>query len=247
MHRVYAPNADSTAVAVTGDEAHHLSRVLRLTAGDDVFVFDGRGREWLGRLASVTGTRATIDLVEPRAAVGEPPVHVTLGIAMLKGDQMDAVVRDATMMGAAAIAPFVSAHVAVPERAWRSRSVDRWQRVAVASARQCRRAVVPEIRDVATFEALLAAPGADALVVCAEPSAAEAGSVPMLPEGSTAIVLVGPEGGWSAVEVERARRAGAEFVSLGPRTLRAESAPTVVLTALWLRWGWERAVVSRPR
>ena len=239
MHRVHLPDAAPPSVVVTGNEAHHLARVLRLRVGDDVIVFDGRGHEWSGTLSSVSGTRAVVDGLEARAAVPESPIQVTLGIAMLKGDQMDAVVRDATMMGVAAIRPFVSAHVAVPERAWRHRSVDRWRRIAIASARQCRRAVVPDIRDVAPFAELFETHTWDAVILCAEPALTAAAGAPALVRGSSALVLVGPEGGWATEELDRARDAGAYVLNLGPRTLRAEAAPVVALTALSITWGWQ--------
>jgi 16S rRNA (uracil1498-N3)-methyltransferase len=238
MHRIHAPHAEPPSVVVRGAEAHYIARVLRLSANAEVCVFDGRGHEWSGRLSAVTASSLTIDRLEPRAPVPEPPVQVTLAIAVLKGDQMDAVVRDATMMGASAIAPFVSAHVAVPERAWRNRSVERWVRVAIASARQCGRAVVPDVRAVTAFEALLQGAGADVKIVCIEPRVAGAVSVHAVTQRPRAVLFIGPEGGWSNDEVALARGAGAHFVGLGPRTLRAESAPTVALTALWTTWGW---------
>ena len=239
MHRVHAPDAQPPAIVVRGAEAHHIARVLRLRPGDGVVVFDGRGREWSGRLSSVTPSTAAIDDLEPRVPAPEPPVHVTLGIGVLKGDQMDAVVRDATMMGASVIAPFVSAHVAVSERAWRSRSVDRWARVAVASARQCRRAVVPEVRAVGAFEEVVGDDRATLRIACVEPAVASVSSSVALPRAASALLLVGPEGGWSLEEVDRLHQRGTAFLGLGPRTLRAEAAPTVALAALWAQWGWE--------
>ena len=223
---------------MTGTEVHHLTRVLRLSVGDNVVVFDGQGHEWLGRIASATRSSVTIDLQDERRTVAEPPVHLTLGVAVLKGTQLDDVVRDATMLGASRIVPFVSAHVAVSERAWKNRSTDRWSRVASASASQCGRAVVPEIGDVSPFDALLSARGCDLVVMCVEPASGAARSVTTLPRAERALLLVGPEGGWAPDELERARAAGAVFISLGPRILRAEAAPAVALVALWTHWGW---------
>ena len=113
VHRVHAAGAEPPSVLVTGDEAHHLTHVLRLSAGDDVAVFDGQGHEWLGRITSAVRSGVTIDLEHERTPVAEPSVHLTLAVAVLKGTQLDDVVRDATMLGASAIVPFVSAHVAV--------------------------------------------------------------------------------------------------------------------------------------
>jgi 16S rRNA (uracil1498-N3)-methyltransferase len=222
-------------------EAHHLARVLRLSPGAEVIVFDGRGHEWLGTIADVGRAAATIDLVARRTAAPEPPVPVTLGLAVLKGDQMDAAVRDATMAGAAVIAPFVSAHVAVAERAWRARSIDRWQRVAEASAKQCARAVVPAVRPVVRLDELLAAPAPGLRIFCVEPAQAAGGRIDApLPKPADALVCIGPEGGWAPDEIALADGAGCRKLTLGPRTLRAEAAPLVVLTALWMWWGWDR-------
>jgi len=226
-------------------EAHHLIHVLRLAVGDEVRVFDGVGREWVGRIAAIGSKTASIEIAHETTPAAEPHVRLTLAIGLLKGDQMDAVVRDATMLGASKIVPLVTAHVSVPARAWKSATVlERWRRVAIASATQCGRAVVPEISPVSKF-ATYVEPAAEPVFMCVEPRLATAG-VEGVGQGNgktrtrptAATILVGPEGGWSQAEVDQARAAGATLVHLGPRTLRAETAPTVVLTALWTAWGW---------
>jgi 16S rRNA (uracil1498-N3)-methyltransferase len=156
---------------------------------------------------------------------------------------MDAVVRDVTMLGATAIAPMRTAHVTVPAKAWQSGAArDRWQRVAVASAAQCRRAVVPDVKAVTDFAACLREPFGLRLI-CVEPSASSDGATPdetwrsRVPPGSLQI-LIGPEGGWSTTEVDQAIAAGAQPLHLGPRTLRAETTPTVALALVGAVWGW---------
>jgi 16S rRNA (uracil1498-N3)-methyltransferase len=226
-------------VPLPKDEAHHVTRVLRLPTGAAVRIFDGRGHEWSGHLETGAKRGESGVLVEGEATpVPEPKVAVTLAIGVLKGDQMDAVVRDATALGVAAIVPMETAHVTVPPRAWQSgAAVERWQRVAVAAAKQCGRAVVPAIRPVSTLADVLSA-GAGTMWLCAEPIVAESLTANVEQRGSSALVLVGPEGGWSEQEVLLALRAGAGFFNLGPRTLRAELAPIVALSSLWTRWGW---------
>jgi 16S rRNA (uracil1498-N3)-methyltransferase len=238
MHRVHAPGARPPSVVLSRAEGHHVTRVLRLGAGDAVVVFDGRGREWLGQIAASSRAAVVADLIEERAAMPEPRVHVTVGVAILKGPGMDTVVRDATMMGASAVAPFVSAHVALAERAWRRRPNDRAVRIAVASAKQCGRAVVPDVRAASSMEALVGDAGFDLKVVAAEPGSGRVGDVHNLPRPAKALILVGPEGGWSPDELTFLAGQGARFVGLGPRTLRAETAPIVILSALWTHWGW---------
>lgn len=242
VHRFLVPGLAPAGgrVMLPRSEAHHLVRVLRLAAGDLIVLFDGRGHEWLARVAETGRATVAVEALEPRTPVSEPPVPVTLGLAVLKGDQMDAAIRDATMAGAAVIAPFVSAHVAVAERAWRARSLERWERVAVASAKQCSRAVVPAIRPVVRLDDLLSGPAAALRLLCVEPAqATDARQDAPLPRPSDALVCVGPEGGWTAEELTLAEQAGCQLLTFGPRTLRAESAPLVVLSVLWAWWGWE--------
>ena len=249
--RVYAPNAptDGRSVDLPDDEAHHLEHVLRLRIGDVVAVFDGAGREWSGRIAVMARSGVTVELGTPIHPVPEPAVHVTLAVAMLKGDQMDTVIRDATMLGVARIVPMRTDHVAVPGRLPAGdKALSRWRRVAVASAKQCGRAVVPEITPAAPLADVLRTIEWDRAIIATEPAAASdgpqvphrqlqaPGSAPEPPK--TALVLVGPEGGWSRSELELALGAGAERRQLGPRTLRAESTPIVLLSALWTEWGW---------
>ena len=226
-------------VVLPPDEAHHLVRVLRLRPGDGVGLFDGAGGEWLG-LVLTLDPEVTIEIVDAAAPAAEPPVHVTLAVGLLKGGQMDTVVRDATMLGAAAIVPLTTSHVAITRRAWQSgTSTDRWQRVAVASARQSRRAVVPAVAPVTSFERVFDDVPADIVLMAVEPArsaAAPVGEVGSRPD--RALVLIGPEGGWSDAEVDHARSRRARLCSLGPRTLRAETVPTVVLSSLWAQWGW---------
>ena len=239
--RLYVPSmfAGIERVALPKDEAHHVTRVLRLPTGATVRIFDGRGHEWSGHLETGAKRGEFSVIVEGEATpVAEPDVAVTLAIGVLKGDQMDAVVRDATALGVAAIVAMETAHVTVPPRAWQSgAAVERWQRVAVAAAKQCGRAVVPTVRPVSALPEVLRA-GADTIWLCAEPIVAEGRTTNVDRRGASALVLVGPEGGWAEQEVQLALRAGAGLFYLGPRRLRAELAPIVALSSLWTKWGW---------
>jgi 16S rRNA (uracil1498-N3)-methyltransferase len=242
MTRCFIPVVSADRVPLPPDEAHHVTRVLRLGAGADVVVFDGQGHEWDARIAAIDRHDVTIEIVASRTPVAEPAIAVTLAVALLKGDQMATVVRDATALGVAVIQPFVSSHVAVPARAWRDRSIERWQRVAVASAKQCGRSVVPAMADVLTYPDVLDRAGDDLVLCCVEPVRGvtlDAGRSIARPSTGRAWLCIGPEGGWSAQELALARQRHATLIGLGPRTLRAEIAPTVALSALWTQWGWD--------
>jgi 16S rRNA (uracil1498-N3)-methyltransferase len=242
LPRFYAPRLDADLVRLDGDEAHHLANVLRLGAGDEVALFDGRGAERRGRVETVGRREVQIRVLDVAEPTAEPRVAITLAQAALKGDRMDAIVRDATMLGVVAVQPLVTRRTVVPRSAVASERLrERLHRIAIASAKQCRRAVVPEIRPAVPFDEWVASARGAYLLVEPGGRPAEAGrySVNELldrPAPDAAIVVVGPEGGWDETEVQAAARAGCVQLTLGARTMRAEAAPLVVLAVLRAVW-----------
>jgi 16S rRNA (uracil1498-N3)-methyltransferase len=237
LPRFYAPAIDGDLAELPPDEAHHLTRVLRLGEGDDVSVFDGRGSEWRARVERAGRGGVRVRLVERVTPAAEPRVALTLAQAVLKGDKMDAVVRDATMLGVTAIQPLVTRRTIARATAARAESArERWRRVAIASAKQCRRAVVPDILPAAAFETWVQ--GVENGIMLIEPDApgASAGNPPREPVNQ-AVLIVGPEGGWEEVEVAAGRGAGCAALTLAALTLRAETAPIVAISVLRGRWG----------
>lgn len=242
LPRLYVPTlaAGERTVRLPDDEAGHVRRVLRARPGAAVRLFDGRGREVEARVTLVERDRVIVEVGDAIAAVSEWRVRITLLQALLKGDKLDDVIRDAVMLGAAVIQPTVTARTELQGRASPGTGrVERWQRVAVASAKQCGRAVVPAVLAPRTLgEALAAAPEDAEKLVLVEPSAAagEPGSGLTAVAPRSALVLVGPEGGWAEEELVLVREAGCVPVSLGPRTLRADAAGAVALSVLQYVW-----------
>ena len=149
LPRFLAPSLDPASPDVTlpVEEARHLTRVLRLSSGSRVAVFDGKGREFLATVKSASRDRVTLRLEGAVEAVPDPRIPITLAQAILKGDKMDDVVRDATMMGVVEIVPLLSEHISVkPAAIAKGKPEERWTRVAIASAKQCRRATIPAVR-----------------------------------------------------------------------------------------------------
>jgi len=238
--RFFTPLIDPSqeTVRLPDDEAHHLMRVLRLRRGAALTVFDGRGHEWTGTVGTAGRSGVVVQLGAAMAPVPEPPVHVTLGVGLQKGDGMETVIQEAVALGVSAIVPLSTTYVAVPARARDSKAaLERWQRVAVASVKQCGRATVPVVRPITTIDGVLTPRVAERILMCVEPRrAASPGGFG--PRPSAALVLVGPEGGWTDEEVARAAASGGRTIHLGPRTLRADLAPAVLLSAIWTAWGW---------
>ena len=214
-------------------------RALRLEKGREVLVFNGRGYQCRGRVELADKRGVVLRAGAPQASAPELPIPLTLAQAALKGDKTDDIVRDAVMLGVTAVQPLITRFIDVPAGPLAvGRRVERWQRVAVSSVKQCGRSVVPGIREPASLESALAeARGVSLLLV--EPAIALASGRPLadVPRPEAATVFVGPEGGWAPEEVTRALAAGAVPVSLGARTLRADAVAIVALSVLLYAWG----------
>jgi 16S rRNA (uracil1498-N3)-methyltransferase len=241
LPRFYAPdlNPDDGSARLSPEESHHLVRVLRLVRGDQVAVFDGRGVEWRARVAQASRDAASLTLTEA-VPTRAPKVAITLVQAVLKTESMEDVVRDCTMAGVVAIRPVVAARTTVKTSGLRS-APDRWRRVALASAKQCGMARLPDVHAVVRFEEWLTSDVPEHRYLLIEPDAAPADvtsvrRLAMGPVPDAATLVVGPEGGWTADERDRAIAAGARPLSLGPMTLRASTvalAATAALVAIW--------------
>ena len=244
MHRFFAPSLDSgdETVVLPRDEAEHLTRVLRLGVGDTVAVFDGRGHEFLARVASAVRRDVRVQLLSRVEPAAESRVGLTLAQAVLKADKMDDVVRDAVMLGVSAIQPIVTKRTETTVAAlMKSARVDRWRRVALASAKQSGRAVLPEIRMPLTLETMLDEPVAALRLMLVEPSASAGAErlsvIQQVPTPNDATLFVGPEGGWIEPEWSAAAAHGVRLVTLGERTLRADAVPVAAISVLQFLWG----------
>lgn len=244
MQRYFIPPERLTTAEahITGDDAHHLLRVMRAQPGDEVIVSDGREREARVRLRTLEKDGATADIIEWLPLDREPAVEVWIAQSLPKGDKMETVIQKGTEIGAARFIPFVSERTVVQLDAKKeSKRLERWQKIAKEAAEQAHRNRVPEVEPVHTWKALLGRIGeADKALLCYEKQdgqtlrrvirealgeAAGRGNVRLL-------LLIGPEGGFSEAEVAAAEASGCAAVGLGKRILRTETAAMVGLTCI---------------
>lgn len=242
--RFFAPAAGVTGdrILLPVDEAEHLTRVLRLSSGDRVRVFNGRGAEFEAVVDTAGREGVCLTIGSPCTPAPEPRVAVTLAQAVLKGDKMDDVVRDAVMIGVAAIHPIVTTRSEISIAALaRGRRRERWERIAVSSAKQCGRAVVPSIaepRQLNLRDGSFPVDFPGPVFILVEPNTSAGVGLAQLDSTvpSQATLVVGPEGGWTNEELEAAAVAGT-LVTLGQRTLRADAMALVALSVMFARWG----------
>lgn len=238
--RFYAPQeafaADLGSVILEADEARHLREVLRLKPGDEVYVFDGAGREFQCSVESARRDVAQLRIVsEVLPARSESPLHLTLAVALLKSDKFDLVVQKATELGVARVAPVMTklADIRLRDESDTEKRLTRWRRIALEAAKQSGRALVPEIVAPISFADLIKTTADEINVMFTERGGGSL--VSLTANGANRFrsitALVGSEGGWTETELQEAQTAGWHLVTLGGRTLRAETA-AIAVTAL---------------
>src|SRR5215217_908478 len=235
--RFHAPPTAFTQATVTliADEARHLRDVLRLKPGDEVYVFDGLGREF--RCSVVSTRRDSAELLidaEAQPAKPESQLQLNLCVALLKGEKFDLVVQKATELGVTTITPLITRHadIHLRDQSDATKRVIRWQRIALEAAKQSGRAFVPQISLPVAFETAINVDGAGVMF-------SERGGEPFenLTAASAITALVGSEGGWADEEIEAVRARDFHIVTLGGRILRAETAAIAVTVLMQHRFG----------
>jgi len=221
--------AEDRAV-LEGDEARHLTRVLRAKVGDTVSLFDGRGREWPARVAAIGRDRVELDAGEPAIDQLHPAaIPVTLAVALPKGDRQKWMVEKLTELGATRLIPLETTR-GVAEATASAQA--RLERGVIEACKQCGRNTLMEIAAGRPLDRLLAEVPAGACVVIAHPGGRPLDAATMPPTATAMIALVGPEGGFTDEELCIADRAGAIRISLGPHILRVETAAIALAARL---------------
>ena len=231
--RVHLDDVPQSSAVLSASASHHLVRVRRLRKGDPVEVFDGAGRVWSAVVDDASAQACALKIGPLLSETAPPAAPIELAVAVLKGDAMDRMLRAATELGVDAIRPLLSGRSQVGRERADSRR-EHWRRILISAAEQCRRAHLPQLHPAQAFDdfldqsdpadCLLLRPGAPALPV-------------RLPHRATTL-LIGPEGGWTDAESQRAEQLGIRAFGLGELILRAETAPLAALAALRHAWGW---------
>ncbi|HIJ79951.1 MAG: 16S rRNA (uracil(1498)-N(3))-methyltransferase [Desulfobulbaceae bacterium] len=233
-HRFFIDPACFTgnSAILTGPEAHHLRSVLRLAPGELITLFDGSGNRFSARIDKISKKDILTTIIE-KSRDQPTPVALHLGQSVLKGQKMELVAQKATELGIESIHPFLSEHGA--NKSQQDKKIDRWQRITMEACKQCNRAGLPRIYPVINFEELLADhPPCDLKLIFWEKESEQSltGLFAKQQQPLTSVMIViGPEGGFSNVEIDNARKAGFIPVSMGTRVLRAETA-AITATAI---------------
>jgi 16S rRNA (uracil1498-N3)-methyltransferase len=222
-----SPPIDGSRAVLTGDEARHLTAVMRAGVGDEIVLFDGSGSEFVCRIESVGKRSVELTVVERREISRELPFSLTLAVALPKGERQKWLVEKATELGVTRIVPLVTQRgVAQPVEA----ALERLRRAVVEASKQCGRNRLLEMAEPAAAGDYFRSAPPTAMWLIAEPGGTSLSSIRFQPAGRI-IAAIGPEGGFAPDELAAATAAGWQLVSLGGRILRVETAAIAI--AAW--------------
>lgn len=225
--RWIADEVSGDRAALTGDHADHLARVLRARVGQEFDISAGTNVR-RGRIASVADARVEFDLGEEVSAAAVR--HITVALSIFKFDRMEWAMEKCTELGASRIVPVVAqrtdAHLAVAA----VKRIERWRRIALQAAEQSRRGAPPEIAAPVKLKEALGLPGGLRVVLSeTEHDMSLADVLDAGPSGDNLVLAIGPEGGWTEMELKMFQEAGWKSASLGSTVLRAETAAIAAL------------------
>jgi len=242
MPRFFVPseNFDLDKVKITGDDAFHIARALRMAVGDEITIADMQGNEHLCRLEKIRDEEVDCIILETKAGKTESPLEITLYMGYPKGDKLETVIQKAVELGASRIVPFESSRCVKRPRADKAEKQGaRLSRIAEEAAKQCGRAKIPQVLPPISFKEMLSLATKNTLALfCYEGDGTESLKRVLETENmqGSLSVIVGCEGGFSTDEANSAKEAGLRLVNLGPRILRCETAPIYVLSAISYRY-----------
>ncbi|MBQ6569763.1 MAG: 16S rRNA (uracil(1498)-N(3))-methyltransferase [Clostridia bacterium] len=238
MPRFFIDKPACDAVTITGEDAKHISRSLRMKIGEKLTLCDKQGTDYLCEIAGLSDSAVNLNVLSSETNKSEPTVKVTLYQGLPKGDKFDSVVQKSTELGVYKIAPIIMERsVSRPNDKSCAKKVVRWQKIADEAAKQCERGILPEVEDITSFNAALDRIFShQKVLVCYEGGGDSPASI-ITSELTDIALIIGPEGGISDDEIAALKNRGAQILTLGKRILRTETAPVCALSVIMLLTG----------
>ena len=239
MARFFVTNdmIDGSEIRISGDDAFHIARTLRMACEDEITVCNGEGTEYLCSLEKIRDNECIAKILSTRTSENESPSQITLYMAYPKGDKLETVVQKSVELGASHIVPFESSRcIKRPAEEKLDKITVRLNKIAEEAAKQCGRAILPTVSRMIKFKEMTEKISNYSLsIFCYEGSGAK--SLRSILEenakaGESISVIIGSEGGFSREEADQIIEAGAKCANLGPRILRCETAPDYCLSAI---------------
>ena len=230
MPRFFVPPIEGERVRISGEDAAHITKSLRLKPGEEITLCDGSGMDYAGRIVSV-GDPVEVEIFHRSPSVSEPKCRITLFQALPKGDKMEFIIQKSVELGAAEIIPVLTSRcVSRPDAKSMAKKLERYRKIAAEAAKQCGRGMIPKVGELVTLSQAAEMLPEKALVFY------EGGgkrlSELVSPEDEQWGIFVGSEGGFAPEEIEFLKSRGVSPATLGSRILRCETAPLCGLSVM---------------
>lgn len=232
MPRFFSNDIANNTIRITGGDAYHIGRVLRMRMGDELTVCDEQGTDYRGIITAISPQEILLDIISKTPTLSEPSLHVTLYQGLPKSDKMDWIIQKTVELGIRRIVPVVTCHsIAKTDSNKAEKKRERWQKIAAEAAGQSGRGRIPVVSAPLSWKQMLAELVPDQTLVFYE-----GGGLPLtslITDASTDIsIIVGPEGGFAQEEMDELTGIGVVSATLGKRILRCETAPVAALAAI---------------
>lgn len=238
MQRYFLDQAYQATVEVSGEAHHHMSRVMRMSAEDQVFLVFNDQTAIIAQIISIDGDKVTLEEVEKESLQRELPINITIASGFPKGEKLELIVQKGTELGAYAFIAFPGeSSVAKWDAKKQQKKQQRLNKIAQEAAEQSHRQALPQVEFASEKELIASFVDYDAVLIAYEESAKQGEQARLvqtfqkLNTGQKLLVVFGPEGGLTPNEIEKFQAAGAHLCGLGPRILRTETAPFYLLSA----------------
>ncbi len=232
MSRFFIAPFDGDTIRLTGQDAHHIARVLRMGVGENLTLCDGAGTDYVCRITAIDNGEVQAQVLYRAPSASEPNTAVTLYQGLPKSEKMDWIVQKSVEIGVTRIVPVAMARSIVRLGAAEgAKKQARWQKIAASAAEQSGRGIVPQVAEPIPFSQAVTAISQENTVVFYEGGGQPLDTLVNTQTRQISLV-VGPEGGFEAKEIQQLCESGAHIATLGKRILRCETAPLVALSVV---------------
>lgn len=244
MPRFFVPkeNISENKILIDSSDVAHITRVLRLSIGDEILICDGSGYDYDAKIAEISKSEIVCGILAKRPSKTEADIAVTIYQGIPKASKMDYIIQKTTELGAVRIVPVAMARCVskVEDKKSEKKKLDRWNKIAAEAAKQSQRGIVPKVLGVMSFDEAIDKMKSDDL--CFAPYECEEKRTlreALLSDDKpkTVSFMIGPEGGYDLMEIEKLQAAGIKTVTLGRRILRTETAGEAVLAMVMYEIG----------
>lgn len=231
-----------TRALITGQDANHIARVLRMEKGDSLVICDGEGFDYDGEISEISNGEVSLLIKEKRLCPGESDISVTLFQCLPKGAKMELIIEKCTELGVSKVVPVASKYcvVKLEDAKKEAKKTEKWQKTADEAAKQCLRGVIPKVENVLSLkDAIKLLSDFDLSIVCYEheDKTTLKDVLKVNKDAKKIAIFIGPEGGFSEEEIALLKDNGAFSITLGKRILRTETAGLCVISAIMYEMG----------